>query len=96
MSEFLTSQTKIGLTFGQIISIIIIVFGFGIQYAKLNADIAENRVKIIELESRQDKSDLVDTKTYDMLLRVIQSQASIEGKLGIEDNNSKIDNYNGK
>lgn len=46
----LTAQTKIGLTFGQIITIIVVVFSFAMSYANLTVRINNIEAKTIELE----------------------------------------------
>lgn len=46
----LTAQTKIGLTFGQIITIIVVVFSFAMSYANLTVRINDIEAKTIELE----------------------------------------------
>lgn len=46
----LTAQTKIGLTFGQIITIVVIVFSFAMSYANLTVRINNIEQKAIELE----------------------------------------------
>lgn len=72
----LTAQTKIGLTFGQIIAIITVVFSFAMSYANLTIRINGLEQKTIELEkgrqvnasnieilrseNRQDHSKLMD------------------------------------
>ena len=46
----LTAQTKIGLTFGQIITIVVVVFSFAMSYANLTVRINDIEQKTIELE----------------------------------------------
>ncbi len=58
----LTSQTKIGLTFGQIITIVIVVFSFAMSYANLTIRINDIETKTIELEKgRQINATNIET-----------------------------------
>lgn len=49
----LSAQTKIGLTFGQIITIIIVVFSFSMSYANLTIRINDLEQKTITLDKAQ-------------------------------------------
>ena len=47
----LNAQTKIGLTFGQIVAIIVVVFGFAMGYANLEQRIAATEQKQYYLQN---------------------------------------------
>jgi len=49
----LNAQTKIGLTFGQIITIIIVVFSFSMSYANLTVRISDLEQKTAQLDRAQ-------------------------------------------
>ena len=50
----LNAQTKIGLTFGQIITIIIVVFSVSISYANLTVRISDLEQKTAQLDRGHD------------------------------------------
>ena len=58
----LNAQTKIGLTFGQIITIIIVVFSVSISYANLTVRISDLEQKTAQLDRGHDiNSEKIET-----------------------------------
>ena len=58
----LNAQTKIGLTFGQIITIIIVVFSVSISYANLTVRISHLEQKTAQLDRAHDvNSEKIET-----------------------------------
>ncbi len=58
----LNAQTKIGLTFGQIITIIIVVFSFSMSYANLTIRINDLEQKTVQLDKAQiNNADNIET-----------------------------------
>jgi len=58
----LSAQTKIGLTFGQIITIIIVVFSFSMSYANLTIRINDLEQKTVQLDKAQiNNADNIET-----------------------------------
>lgn len=80
----LSSQTKIGLTFGQIVSLVVIVFTFSMFYASLNTRIADIESRMKAQESITEKQNVNSEKLKDDMSAIKESLIRIEGKLDLK------------
>lgn len=67
-------QTRVGLTFGQIASLIVVIFSFTMSYAALNA-------RITALETSQKKYDMVQGEQMKMIYEIRETVIKINTKL---------------
>lgn len=86
---YLGSQTKIGLTFGQIITVIMIVSGFAIAWGNMQLKIASLEQKqndiVVNLNAYDDKSDKINVD----MSEIKQTLVRIEGKLELKQDRFK-------
>lgn len=80
----LSSNTKIGLTFGQIISLVIVIFTFSMSYASLNSRIADIESRIRQQETISEKQNESSQKIKDDMSTIKESLIRIEGKLDLK------------
>lgn len=80
----LTQNTKIGLTFGQILSLITIAGSFTLGYAELNSRITDlengQKESKVMYDRQQDINNKLTESTYDIRQTLIR----IEGKLDLK------------
>lgn len=80
----LNSNTKIGLTFGQILSLITIVSAFVLGYAELNSRITDLEKSQVEIKGMCDKQSQINDKLTETTYDIKQSLIRIEGKLDLK------------
>jgi len=80
----LNEKTRFGLTFGQLISIVSIVFTFTMGYSKINTDIMNMQMRITNLEHNHKELDKRRNDMMDMLHEIKNSQIRMEGKLDMK------------
>lgn len=80
----LTSNTKIGLTFGQILSLITIAGAFVMGYADLNSRIADIERRQSEIHKTWDKQAEINQQLTNTTFEIRQSLIRIEGKLDLK------------
>lgn len=85
----LNSQTILGLTFGQIMALIGIVFSFAMGYADLKADIAELRQKQAVYDELVTDQKKQVAKSDEAINDIKQSLIRIEGKLDLKQDRFK-------
>lgn len=81
MSE-INDKTKVGLTFGQIITVIALVFTFSIGYANVIT-------RIVALEDKVNKSEAVQEQNRQSFIDIKESLIRIEGKLDLKQDRFK-------
>lgn len=73
----INEKTKVGLTFGQIITVIAMIFTFGIGYANLTT-------RIVALEDKVNKYDNTTEVLINSQSQIKESLIRIEGKLDLK------------
>lgn len=80
----LTQNTKIGLTFGQILSLITIAGAFTLGYAELNSRITNLEKQQTETRSMCDKQEQINDRLTETTYEIKQTLIRIEGKLDLK------------
>lgn len=88
MSE-INKNTKVGLTFGQIITVIVVVFSFTVAYANLMTRVVNLENQYLEMKTTFGKQDDVNKSLLRSQSEIRETLIRIEGKFDLKQDRFK-------